>query len=553
MSTMIPLSDIQPSPTNPRARMDKQLLAELVASVKTYGVLSPVLVRPAPPREKGSALPQRKYELVYGHRRFAACEDADLTTIPAEIKDLSDQEALEIQLVENKDREDIHPLDEAEAYQRLHESFKLGVDDIAVKVGKSRAYVYGRIQLTKLPSKAKKAFLANEITPSVAMLFARIPDAQIAAAAFDECLKHYKVREGDGLTVRVVDEVIERDFLLRLKEAPFKTSDANLVPKAGPCSTCPKRTGNQPELFGDVKNSDLCTDRRCFAAKRDAAWAQIKAKAEEDGLVVLDDKKAAVAMQSHEYVELDQQDWSDPKHRTYRQILEKHKAEFSPVLCRGQRTLKPTEIIKRSEIQSALRAAGVKGPAVLGNPQAAKAAREAKAKAAASRAALEAVMKKVEKAPATTLWPIAEIFMIRRPHNDVGASVCSALGIKRNKEKQHGYTHLESPFDAIERWISGHAKGEQAAVRRNVAFRMVLASALPHYQDKFGAEMLAAAKLLKVDVDSVFKRTRAEALAAAKQKSKSAKGSKSTGKKRRVAPLDEDEDPNFLDDGEDGE
>ncbi len=177
MSTPIPVGDIQHSPTNPRGRMDEATLAELTASVRLYGVLSPVLVRPSPRPSKASPTPVRKYELVYGHRRFEAARRAGLAEIPADVRELTDEQALEIQIVENKDREDIHPLDEASAFVRLHEQFRHSADDIAARVGKPVQYVRDRMRLLSLVPRAHAHFLAGEILLGHAMVLSRLKPA----------------------------------------------------------------------------------------------------------------------------------------------------------------------------------------------------------------------------------------------------------------------------------------------------------------------------------------------------------------------------------------
>ncbi len=214
MSTQIPLSDIQPSPTNPRARMDDAALAELVESVRTFGVLSPVLLREAPVAVKGSKSARRKYEIVYGHRRFAAAVGAGLDEIPADVRELTDEQALEIQLVENRDREDVHPLDEAEAYQRFHQQFGHSAEDIAARVGRPIQFVKDRLRLMQLVEEAKEHFLEGRIHLGHAIILARLkPDDQkraIKAGLFqEENLLYHPDDESDEdpIKVRTVREL----------------------------------------------------------------------------------------------------------------------------------------------------------------------------------------------------------------------------------------------------------------------------------------------------------------------------------------------------------
>jgi ParB/RepB/Spo0J family partition protein len=136
---MLPLALVRESPSNPRKTFTG--IDELAEDVKLRGILQPVLVRAAGSKE---------YELVFGARRFRAAKAAGMEAIPAFIRALSDEETLEIQLVENSKRADIHPLEEAEGYHLLHEKYGHSVDEIAAKVGKSRSAVYQRLALRKL-------------------------------------------------------------------------------------------------------------------------------------------------------------------------------------------------------------------------------------------------------------------------------------------------------------------------------------------------------------------------------------------------------------------
>src|SRR3989339_735715 len=143
----IPVNNILPNPGQPRRHFAPEELQELSASIKEYGVLQPILVTE---RTDGG------YELVAGERRLRATKLTGLPTIPAIIKKLADQAKLEIALVENIQRENLNPLEEAFAYQRLCEEFNLTQQAVADKVGKSRPYVANAIRLLDLPEVAKK-------------------------------------------------------------------------------------------------------------------------------------------------------------------------------------------------------------------------------------------------------------------------------------------------------------------------------------------------------------------------------------------------------------
>jgi ParB/RepB/Spo0J family partition protein len=266
----IPLAEIEPSPSNPRKTFAG--LDELANDFKIRGVLLPLIVRP-----KGKG-----FECVAGERRLRAAKLAKLATVPAIVRELSDLEVLEIQIVENAKRQDIHPVEEAEAYRTLRDVHKLSVAEISAKVGRPVGTVYERLKLCELAPEVRKAALAGELPASHAVLIARIPDQKLQA----EALGHI-VDEDGALPYRDAVELVHRKFMLQLANAPFDTADEKLVAGAGSCAKCPKRTGNQRELFADVKSPDTCTDTACFG-KKVAAAAEVRLKVvEAEGKKVL--------------------------------------------------------------------------------------------------------------------------------------------------------------------------------------------------------------------------------------------------------------------------
>ncbi|MEM2661567.1 MAG: ParB/RepB/Spo0J family partition protein [Nitrososphaeria archaeon] len=151
----LPMDSIVPDPFQPRKTIDESRLQELAASIKEHGLLQPVLVRP---------IGDGKYQLVHGERRFRACKLLGLETIRAEIRNLTDNEALEIQLVENLQREGLNPIEEAETFQRMINELGYTHEEIAKKIGKSREYVTNKIRLLRLPDYIKKALQEGKIT-----------------------------------------------------------------------------------------------------------------------------------------------------------------------------------------------------------------------------------------------------------------------------------------------------------------------------------------------------------------------------------------------------
>jgi ParB family chromosome partitioning protein len=262
----VPLALLNESRTNPRRIFEDAALKELAASIRSQGVLSPLLVRP---------LTENGFEIVFGARRYRAAQLAEQETLPVRIKHMSDAEVIEAQLVENLIRAEIHPMEEAEGFAALlHlEEPKYTIEQIAARVGKSPAFIAQRLKLTDLVPAVVEAFYANDIGVGHALLIAKLP-ADVQPQALSACFK--EVYSGSSqkparilLPVRNLQFWIETNVLLVLRDAPFDKRDAELLPTAGSCADCPKRTGHNKLLFGDDlgRQGDRCVDPKCFQAK----------------------------------------------------------------------------------------------------------------------------------------------------------------------------------------------------------------------------------------------------------------------------------------------
>ena len=188
----IPLSEIRPNSYQPRSVFDDEGIASLAASILELGVLQPILVRPG---EDGS------YELIAGERRWRAARRAGLATIPAIVKAADDNGALEEALVENLHRVDLNALDEAAAYQQLVDDFHLTHDQIAQRVGKSRAAVTNTLRLFQLSPSIQRMVLDANLSPGHARALLGTDDK-----SFQEALARRSVVE--GLSVRAVEEAV---------------------------------------------------------------------------------------------------------------------------------------------------------------------------------------------------------------------------------------------------------------------------------------------------------------------------------------------------------
>jgi ParB family chromosome partitioning protein len=252
----VPLSQLNESKSNPRRVFDDAALKELAASIRTQGVLSPLLVRP---------LTENGFEIVFGARRYRAAQLAEQETLPVRIKHMNDAEVIEAQLVENLIRAEIHPMEEAEGFARLLalEEPRYTIEQIGARVGKSPSFIASRLKLVDLVPTVIEAFYANEIGVGHALLMAKLP-ADLQPQAFSACFKEvYNGTQNPArilLPVRNLQFWIETNVLLVLKDAPFDKRDAELLPIAGSCADCPKRTGHNKLLFGDDlgRQGDRC-------------------------------------------------------------------------------------------------------------------------------------------------------------------------------------------------------------------------------------------------------------------------------------------------------
>jgi ParB/RepB/Spo0J family partition protein len=294
-----------------RKHFDKTLRAELVASVERHGIVQPIVVRP-----NGTT---GEFEVIAGERRVLAAREVGLQNIPAMVHDYTDDQALDVQLIENLQREGLHPLVECEGYQDL-KSRGHTVEQIAAKVGRSTSYVYKRLELAACQSAVRKAFFNDNIDAAKALLLSRLPTDELQAKALKDILGLY----GEPMSYRRAVDHVGRMYMQRLDEAPFKTTDALLVPAAGACTTCPKNTAAQVELFGNVSKSDArCTDGKCFQEKTVAATAIVVRESKAAGREVLEGKKAvqALAGRSEKYSRPNYCAKGDAHYRSYEKLL----------------------------------------------------------------------------------------------------------------------------------------------------------------------------------------------------------------------------------------
>lgn len=205
--TMVRLSMIEPNKEQPRKKFEDDALIELSESIKMYGVLQPLLVQ-----KKGNY-----YEIIAGERRWRAAKLAGIKEVPVIIKDYTDQEVMEIALIENIQREDLNPIEEAQAYQRLIKDYRLKQDEVAEKVSKSRVAITNSLRLLKLDSRVQDMVIEGKLSNGQARAIIGIEDGdkqyEIAMKIFDE-----------KLNVREVEQLMRN---LNKAEKPAKTKPEN--------------------------------------------------------------------------------------------------------------------------------------------------------------------------------------------------------------------------------------------------------------------------------------------------------------------------------------
>src|SRR5688572_11574573 len=166
----VTLDQVEPSPSNPRRHRNKLEDADLMSSISLHGILTPLLVRPMP--ESG------KYQIAAGHRRFEAAKKLSLATVPVQVREMDEREYMEILHVENLQREDVHPLDEAIGYKELLDQGGYDVTTLSARLGRSATHVYQRLKLNDLIKEGQKLFLQNEIGFGHAVILARLDKKQ---------------------------------------------------------------------------------------------------------------------------------------------------------------------------------------------------------------------------------------------------------------------------------------------------------------------------------------------------------------------------------------
>lgn len=272
----IKLAQITPNPDNPRKTFDDIGLQELADSIREKGVLQPILVRPWSNFQDPENI---QYLLIAGERRYRAAQLAGLTDIPCTVREMSNEEALEIMLMENFQRQDVHPVEEAIGFRALQTMGGYKPAQIAAKVGKSLQYVVSRLKLAGLTPELHRPFFENRFNMKQALALAVLaPEVQkqwfSEQDEDDKDWQDWRVAEGKDNP--------------KISEAPFPTDKKNVVKGVGACIGCQFNTATS-DLFPEMATAPRCLNKICFESKSLAGITDLLKDARENNIPVITD------------------------------------------------------------------------------------------------------------------------------------------------------------------------------------------------------------------------------------------------------------------------
>lgn len=394
----INLGLLHASPTNPRKHFDAEKLAELADSIEEHGVMMPVLARP-------SKLEAGKFEIVAGERRFRAStllvtrlpehmelagEDAELLAklealhaarieLPVIVEELDDGTVLELQMIENLQRADLTALEEARGYEALLALPGYTPAKIAQKIGRSVNTVLYKLKMLQAPESLRKALEEGKVGERHLVVVARVPGEKareevakrILQGAFD-----YEEQGRLALSVRDTLDLINRDYCATLKGVPWKLEDAELLPEAGACATCPHfarfAAEQDSDLAAELGNGRgqtdplTCLNPGCAKKKHDAIFKLKKQEAKGGTVTVLKPEEAAKIIGDHgnlrttNVVKLDERPgydqtghWDNDKLPTWRELVE----DRLPVGALQVANVKSVGVVELVDVKTAVEAA----------------------------------------------------------------------------------------------------------------------------------------------------------------------------------------------------
>jgi len=273
----IPIARLRPMGGNPRGELGD--VSALVKSIEANGFIGALSVREVEPNV---------FEVWAGNRRLRAAKEAQLEEVPCDIYELTEVQALELNLTEQINRADLTPLEEGEACRRLMELSGYTAAQVGEKLGQSTAWVLKRVALCSVAPEVRKALAKGEVSLTVANALAALPSQQLQAKALEK-LDARPDSEKRNATADADVQWLRTTQCRVLSEATWKLTDAELLPEAGACSACPHNSANatMPGLFDNAKAKPTCARVECFADKELAAWLKRTEKQKAAGAKVL--------------------------------------------------------------------------------------------------------------------------------------------------------------------------------------------------------------------------------------------------------------------------
>lgn len=262
---LMPRTNLRESPFNSRKTYSSASLNEMAQSMMppTGRIHSPLVVR-----SLYQADIEQTHEIVFGHRRFRAAGLAGLDKVPVIIREMSEEEARIVQLIENAQREDVTALEEADSLHELRRACGVTIEKLIERTGMSRSYVYGRLKLATSAPEVRKATIEQGLSAEIALEIARRPHHdQQRRALKDLRVSHQESAERPivWMSTREAKQRLSNMFTTSLDSAPFSLEDQTLAERAGACTSCAQRAGNDPDLAS--LDANTCMDRQCFDSK----------------------------------------------------------------------------------------------------------------------------------------------------------------------------------------------------------------------------------------------------------------------------------------------
>lgn len=259
----LPIAKVKPDPMQPRKTFDEKLLEQLSESIEKHGVLQPITVRKS----------KKDYIIVMGERRYRASKLAGKKTIPCIVRTYKDDDVLEIQIIENLQRQDVEPTEEAEAIAFLSE--KYAPAEIAKRLGRTDNFIRQRLKLAGLIEGFKHFVRNGEMTISLG----------VGVALFEPEEQQMMLETmGEDFNAHQINRMI-KDQTYDLEKASFDVADKKLVPKAGSCVECPFNAANQGNLFGEGKM--VCTKSACFETKKSKSFLNLIEKSKKENILLI--------------------------------------------------------------------------------------------------------------------------------------------------------------------------------------------------------------------------------------------------------------------------